>query len=172
MMHDIFKRADDANVTLQDLAAAAGVYVSTIYRMRKRDDLSRDQVLTLERALKQIERRQVALGDTGRMSGIVYRSLLALVCQKLGVDPAMAQDADPAIHIRGRDAAWRKAAEARSAAIYLMNCGLNFRQCDVAPVVGLTKQAVSRAVRRVEDWREDPDFDRMMTKLERSLIGQ
>lgn len=101
---------------------------------------------------------------------LAYRATLALACSKLGVDPAMAQNSDPA-RKQTQNPEWRSAANARRLAQYLMNTTMGFRQVEVARAAGVTKQAINQAMREIEDEREGAIFDTLVKSLEDAILG-
>lgn len=59
----------------------------------------------------------------------------------------------------------------RPVALYLLVNGCNLQGATVAKIAGCSKQNVSKHLRRVEDLREQPKFDRALTALETQLFG-
>ena len=59
---------------------------------------------------------------------------------------------------------------AKPAALYLLVTGGNVPGALAARVYGCSKQYVSKALREVEDRREDPAFDAALAALERRLF--
>jgi hypothetical protein len=60
---------------------------------------------------------------------------------------------------------------APQAALYLLVTGANVPGALAARVYGSSKQYVSKALRQVEDRREDPKFDQAMAALEQRLFN-
>ncbi len=52
-------------------------------------------------------------------------------------------------------------------AVYLMVTELGFTMTGVAGLVGVTKQAVSKSLRDIEDEREDPAIDALISRVAR-----
>jgi transcriptional regulator with XRE-family HTH domain len=120
-------------------------------------------------AVTRLRTRQTQAGH-GPVS--LYRALLVLACRELQLDASAVQLVDPAIK-HNLNQAWKNAALARNLAQYLMNCGLGFAQVEVARASGVTRQALSLAMREMEWKREqEPDFEALVTRLERDLVGQ
>lgn len=55
---------------------------------------------------------------------------------------------------------------------YLLATALNLPGAAVARAAGCTRQNVSKMMRRVEMRRDDPEFDRLLEQLERTIGGQ
>jgi len=105
-----------------------------------------------------------------RVVAPIYSTILALVCAECGYDLAAVrgQAHYPA---RTSDAGWVRAADARGLAIYLTNCGIGVRQSEIAKMLEMTPAAISIAVARVEDERDDTGFDALLTRLEHIILG-
>lgn len=82
----------------------------------------------------------------------------ALVSYTLGAETALGQDA------RGRRLAF-----ARQVAMYLMHVGFGMSLVRVAGAFGRDRSTASYACHRVEDARDNPDFDAMIEGLEEAL---
>lgn len=57
------------------------------------------------------------------------------------------------------------------ASIYLLVTGCNVPGATAGRVVGASKQYVSKVLRQVEDWREQPRHEAALAALERDLFG-
>jgi hypothetical protein len=57
-------------------------------------------------------------------------------------------------------------------AYYLMVTICNLKLVDVAKLIGCSKQNLSKAVRQVEERREDAEFDAMIGDLEQQFLGE
>jgi hypothetical protein len=58
-----------------------------------------------------------------------------------------------------------------TAAYYLVCTYCNVRGLTLARVIGVSKQNISKALKKVEDRRDDPDFDAELTRLESIFEG-
>lgn len=96
---------------------------------------------------------------------ITYRSVLSLVALQAGADPNKIADAPE----RGGKCL---ASTLRQRALYLTIICLDVPLSRAAQAAGVSKQAVSKALRRIEDQRDDKDFDRLLTRLESWLTGE
>lgn len=63
-------------------------------------------------------------------------------------------------------------ADRRAAELYLLVTTCNVNQVLAATVAGCTKQNVSKLLAAAEDRREAEDFDRAISALERSILGE
>lgn len=79
--------------------------------------------------------------------------------------------ADPHANLKG-DEAWLIAATVRHQAIYLTVTTLDVPGSAAAVAANISKQAVSKALRSVEDSRDDPAIDRMLDEFEGLVRGQ
>lgn len=94
---------------------------------------------------------------------LIYAAFMTKADAKkvLASDPARKATMDPE---------WMKAAETRQLAFWIATQMLGFRGADVGRAAGVTKAAVSAAVREVEDARDsDKQLDRMLREIEEVL---
>jgi hypothetical protein len=100
----------------------------------------------------------------------LYQALLARAAQALSVSIAEVRASDPAD--KGRTPAARMCAQVRWLAFYLMNVGFGVAGAQVARAAGVSKNAVSLALKEVELRREtDNDFADLLDQLELELMG-
>lgn len=59
-----------------------------------------------------------------------------------------------------------------TASYYLLVTGCNVPGALAAQVLGCTKQNISKALRKVEDRRDDPAFDAALAKIEKAMFGE
>jgi transcriptional regulator with XRE-family HTH domain len=155
-------------VSIAELSRLSGLHPSHIGNIKsgnrrpKPATLARLKLVAVRLRTRQIEAPLAVV--------LTYRATLALASTVLGVDPAMAQNSDPARKLTG-NAEWRSAANARRLAQYLMNTAMGFRQVEVARAAGVTKQAINQAMREIEDEREKGDFDQLVKTLEDAILG-
>lgn len=93
-----------------------------------------------------------------------FRSLATLLAVEAGADPRQVLDAP-------EQGGKCQASTLRQRAIYLTVMCLDVPLSQAAKAAGVSKQAVSKALRRIEDQRDDPDFDGKLTRLENLLTG-
>lgn len=63
----------------------------------------------------------------------------------------------------------REAAFARQTAMYLCRLAFDMSLTEIAETFGRDRTTAAYAVRRIEEAREDPEFDRMLGRLETAL---
>jgi transcriptional regulator with XRE-family HTH domain len=100
-----------------------------------------------------------------------YRGFLAAISTEMGLDPEKVAASDPSLS-RVSDPFWMAAARARAMAIYCTNIELNVPGTKVAEAAGMTKQAVSECLKRVEDLRDNPATDALVERVSRLLTGR
>lgn len=94
------------------------------------------------------------------------KSLMVLVARERGADPAAALASDPSLRATF-NAEWSGHAMTRRIAIYLANGAMGFRTSDIGRALGLTKQAISLAVREIEDCRDrEMEIGALIDRLE------
>ena len=99
------------------------------------------------------------------ITAAAYRGLLVAFAAECGVPADRLLAADPR-HERGA------IARARMRAVYLMVTELGFTMTAVAELVGVTKQAVSKSMRDIEDERDDPAIDALIARVARRVAGR
>jgi hypothetical protein len=95
---------------------------------------------------------------------LAYRSAIAMMAWEHALDPAELMEKN----LQGGKCL---ASTLRQRAIYLTVIGFDVPLSQAAVAAGVTKQAVSKALRRIEDEREDPKIDALLTRLEVWLTG-
>lgn len=149
-----------------EIARAAGInttYLSDLVAGRRSPGAA--TIGKLRRAtphLKQGQNRQSA------ELSIKYRFALVVTAQALRLDPVMVQASIPSAK-RAANMEWRGAAFARWLAWYLLNSSFGLCQADVARAAGVTKQAVSLAMGKIEERRDEPEFDALLAHLDQCL---
>lgn len=157
----------NAGLSRVALATAAGM---TERRYRR--------ILSTQRARPEtVAKLQGAVGLARRKAGAGPRDMIALragaaalVASFYGVTAADALAAPG--EERTGDARWLAAARARQAAIYLVHVTLACSQAELGRAFGVSKVAIHLAVRAVEDRRDDPAFNSLLTDAERLLGGE
>jgi transcriptional regulator with XRE-family HTH domain len=151
------RRQDISSATL---CRMAGLPYSTWWRIAKGERTPRPATLQkLQDALDGKARRRLV--TEGELITEAYRGYLALFAVKLGGDAMMAISADPHHHEtsakngNGNGNGWAEAARFRAIAVYCVVVGLNINGARVARAIGLSKQAVSLMLHKVEDWRDE-----------------
>lgn len=158
-----------ATYSLAQIARLAGIHPNQMSNlMSGRRKVSRRTLGRIEFAISRLRQKQT--GGTVLVTGL-YRFMLALCAGSLGLDAAIVLPSRPAAK-QAANKIWRDASFARWLAWYLMNTGCNVTQAEIARTVGVTKQAVSLAMREIEDKREDTEFDGLVVYLEFILSGE
>lgn len=70
-----------------------------------------------------------------------------------------------------QDPDWRAAAEIRALAWSVVTGALNVRNVELARAAGVSKSAVTQALQRAMDMRDDPALEARLARLEDGLIG-
>lgn len=165
----IERRRRTMQISTEDLCAAAGYDRSTYRRAMRGDIAVRPATLAkLNMALKRFQ-----IGFAGEASKIAphaaFRACVLLVAFSTGADARAALESDPARRATA-DPIWLAAARTRRIAFSIANQWLGFSISDVARAAGVTKAAVSAAIRELEDLRDqDPGLDRLLNRIEESL---
>lgn len=129
------------------LAVAARVTVRTYERWLARDAAP-------PAALAQMAAALDAAPVGADAVDLVYRMAIGVFAVDAGISPAAALAADPRANSRG-DPTWSAAALCRHRAAYVLVVGRDVPISAAAGVVGVSKQALSKALRKVEDSRDD-----------------
>ena len=147
------------------LAAAAGLNPAN-YRRALRSGVARaSTVRKLKTALRQIGAADSADRDLLRA---VYRLHVAQLAPRFGVTVAAVLAADPRAGLTA-DREWTACRHVAQTAIYLINTSLGIRHREIARLLGLTPAAVCLALKSVEDRRDDPAFEQIVTEVEHLL---
>lgn len=72
--------------------------------------------------------------------------------------------ADPHAN-RPRDLNWLAAMHVRQVAIYVLNTEAAVRGADLAKALGVSKQAISKTLKAMEDKRDEPAFDALLNRV-------
>ncbi|WGD31303.1 helix-turn-helix domain-containing protein [Ancylobacter sp. WKF20] len=99
-----------------------------------------------------------------------WRAAVLFLSTELGADAALALADDNGCS-RPMDPAWLKAARARMLAFYLAHVELQVSLTALAEACGTSKQRVHKATRTVEDMRDDPAIDALLTRAAVAVTG-
>ena len=125
--------------------------------------------LVLSRLRLALARMKARASDGPAAEFCLYQSLLAHAAEALGLPVAEVRASDPAAKVRTPAA--RAAAQVRWLAFYLMCVGYGLRGVDVARAAGVSKNAVSLALKEIELKRDtDTAFAQMLEGLEQTLM--
>lgn len=167
-MTDIFeinRRRAVMKIPIVDLCRQAGVGVRTFHDAVRGTYTPRAATLaTLEAALDRF--RRAYGGDAGPTeTHAAYRCAVVLAAAVLKADARAALDAEPAAKASANPA-WLAAARVRRLAFWIANGQLGLRVTAIARAAGVTKQAVSSAIKELED-DEEPE-----TRLARRRVEE
>jgi len=93
-----------------------------------------------------------------------FNLVLAYCCRAAGLSHFDIVATDPHAN-RPRDLNWLAAIHARQVAIYVLNTESNIRCTDIAKALGVTKQAISKTLKAMEDKRDEPAFEALMQRI-------
>jgi len=166
-------RRIELGVTITALERAAGLATRHYYKLlRGVWPASPATLARLKMALQQARKGVAAPDRPAKLAEIAYRTVLALAAREIGTWAGAAQVSDPSRRAT-QDPAWVEAAEARELAVYLLHCGCGISQTDVGAVAGMTKQAVSQAVQRIENRADEGSaFAAMVERLTAQIVGE
>lgn len=155
----------EAGLSKARLCQCAGVSAMTYWRgLKGAAEMTPLMLARLETAVNHQR------GHDGRppieiLAETAWRGYVVALAGPMGVDAAEVLNAVPARRATN-DPIWLRSEKVRSAALYCVNVSLNVPGATLARAVGLTRQAVSLALRRVEGLRDDRDFDKLLAAIE------
>lgn len=154
-----------------ELCRRAHVSRTTLWRI-KRGGAKRLNAPTMARLNNILDGKlaPVRAADASHVA-VTYRGWVAHLAPKLGLDAAYVLKIRPAARANF-NAQWVKAARVRELAVYCAVTELNISGAAMARAIGLTKQAVSCMLRRVEDSRDDPTVDAMIEDAAKLISGR
>lgn len=164
-----FRRFDakrrELGISIAKLCAAAGIHPNTYDTMRKGEAATRPTtMLKLRRAFNRLATGEKA--DAPRsLFEIGIRMFTADLARQVGADPVKVLAANFETE-NTNDPEWLQASRLRRAAIYLMVEGVGIAKADAGHALGITRQAVHKAVAVIELERDrDNNFDRIMREM-------
>ncbi|MEW6256553.1 MAG: hypothetical protein AB1592_11400 [Pseudomonadota bacterium] len=159
-----------AGLTVKALCGAATVDVSTYWRILGGQSApQRRTIVKLTRALDRLA-GTVPPAPPPAVVAATWRAAVLCLCHAIGAEPALALDASG--HSSPEDKAWMRAARARQLAFYLVHVELGVGFAELAAAVGSSKQRVHKAVRKVEDLRDDPEIDALIERTAAAITGR
>lgn len=162
----IESRRIKARVPKQALARAAGIS-GRAYRYLETGERNPlpETVVRLRLAIRRLEAdRDQSLAD--RMIVCVFKGHFLVLAAGLQLDGFSLLQVDP----RDRsDERFGDANRLRAMAAYMTITGLNLEAIKLAAVVGVTKQAMSKWLGKVEDMRDDPEVDALLDRVAEAL---
>ena len=153
-------------IPIDRLCAAAEVAPRHYYRLVARRVSPRGS--TISRLNMALQRHKIGFGaeahELAPHAALKATMVLAAFCLK--ADARAALDADPAQRATSNPE-WMAAARVRRVAIYVANQFFGFAQADLARAAGVTRQAVSNAIKELEDERDhDAALKALLDQLE------
>lgn len=155
--------------SLGRLAAAAGVSVKTLERASVGRPLLPSTLNKLDAALDGVAPQRAPRDVRARLIRTCYRAFVGALAPLMDVAADAVLAADP--RTADRSAAALALAHCRQRAFYLTVTELDLGVSEVARVVRVTKQAVSKVLRAVEDERERPDIDALLDRAAFAVMG-
>ena len=166
------KKRCELGVSIEVLAAAAEISWRTYERARAGERVTARTLKKLGRALRALERRRPAPKlDRPGAARVAYRGSLAVLAAMAGLDAAAIAAVDPRVP-KPASAVWNAAIALQQRAVYLAVTEFGLPITLAAGAAGITKQGVSLWVRRVEDARDDPALDALLTRAAEFMAGE
>lgn len=165
-MRAIETKRKQMKISTEALCAAADVNLRNYYRALS--GAAEPRPATLAKLNHALKRFQIGFaGEAGRIAPhAAFKACLVLASFMLGADARAALHADPSRRATA-DPEWLKASRARRLAFSIANQQCGFHVSDVARAAGVTKAAVSTAIKELMDLRDaDPQLDRVMVQIE------
>lgn len=153
-------------VTTVALCRAADVGLRTYQDAR--DGTKQPRPTTIARLNLALSRFRLGFGGEARdlAPHAAYRACLVLAAFQMKADPRPVLNADPTKRAT-LNPEWLAAARVRRVGYYIASQFLGFRTSDLARAAGVTKQAISSALKELYDEREtDPELAAVLTRLE------
>lgn len=162
----IDKRRRQMKLPATSLCSAAGVGRRTYsYAINGETTLYPATLAKLNAALN---RFRIGFGGeaTALAPHAAFKACIVLAALWMNADAKSALASAPARRATSNPE-WQKAAEVRQLGYWIANGFLGFRTSDIGRAAGVTKQAVSNAIRELEDEREQrPELDQLCRRIE------
>ncbi|WP_371346996.1 hypothetical protein [Ancylobacter sp. IITR112] len=163
-------RRRDIGVTVSRLLAAAGVDARVWERgLSGRTAPQPRTLIKLSRALDRLSSGERPSPPPALIAAF-WRAAVLVFCHETGADPDVALAPDTGTS-RPMDPAWMLAARARGLAFYLTHVELQVPHTALAEACGTSKQRVHKAARTVEDRRDDPAIDALLSRAAAAVTG-
>lgn len=123
-------------------------------------------------AARQVARAKAALSSAAL--AVLYDDFLGAVCRDRGLDVARVRAALASYTGRRVPNFMPEliaATRARRLALYLMNVELDVPQCQLAAIAGMSRSGVFLALRWAEWERDIHDYDRLVERVARDVLG-
>lgn len=161
----IDKKRAERNIPHDQFAQRAGISIWTWRDLRRG---SHGPSPTTLRKLNAALEGQVAPPSPPAVIKSYHRLVMRMLAQAKGLDP----DAVAAVDLstqRPQVPAWLEAARINNMAIYLTTVELQVENADFARALGISREAVRKARNKVEDLRDDPAIDELLTRMRQQV---
>ena len=150
------------------LCRNAGVSACTYWRLKKNPHQAR--FLTLNKLRRGLDGPQprVIGRPPASIVGSLFNSMAVMVAITAGFPIDQMLQVDPHRNTP-KDLNWLAAMQLRQVAAYLVVTTHNIRGSELAGVLGVSKQAVSKQLARVEAMRDDPKFSALLDRMDELL---
>ena len=171
-MEKIERSSAEHGLSIASICATAKVRVRQWYRWRSGQAMPRPSSLRrMEKAIAQHAQLQARLDrGEGALPSVAYRMLLVTLAKDAGLDVTMVLTDDP--REQDKQSPMRAAASlCRQRALYLIVTELNVPLVVAAGFAGISKQAVSKSLRQIEESRDDPAINAMLDGMALLIHG-
>lgn len=154
-------------IPVAKLCHTAGIASRTYERIRGHARCPRgDTIAKLTAALSQLKRGEKARATASRT---LFRLVLGQLALNAGMDVAEVLAHDPQQKATA-DPRWMEIAKLRDLACYMLNAVLGLPNAEVARAAGVTPPAITMALRKVEDKREQhPELEAVFAMFEAAV---
>lgn len=159
------------NISVAELCAVAGVRDRQWYRwMKGITDPKPSSLRALDKALQSLTKEQELDERSRNAHQSVYHLLLSWMAACANLDIIAVLKDDP--QAQDKQSPFKaKASQCRQRALYLIVTEMDVPLVVAAGLAGISKQAVSKALRSIEDSRDDPSIDELLTHAAVLLCG-
>lgn len=155
---------------IQGLCFAAGIGERTYRRLVTGECQPQPRTLIkLSRALDRLSSGEPPSPPPALIAAF-WRAAVLVFCAETHADATVALAPDDGTS-RPMDPAWMKAARARQLAYYLTHVELQVSLTALAEACGTSKQRVHKAASTVEDRRDDPEIDALLSRAAAAVTG-
>lgn len=170
-MEKIMLACADRDFSIEDVCRASNVRSRQWRRWQSGRAMPRpSSVRKLERALRKMIRAQEAQQTDAALALVTYRMVLCAFAERAGLDPRQVLADDP--HDQDKQSAFKHSASlCRQRALYLIVTELNVSLVAAAGMAGISKQAVSKSLRSIEESRDDHKVEQLLEEMAGLIHG-
>lgn len=172
-MQKIISGCADQGISIAQICEVAGVRDRQWRRWQKGQAVPRPSSLRrMERAIKRlsVERSRAERGEEV-VTPVAYRLILTMLARQSGLKVEMVMADNP--HDQDKQSPDKAAASlCRQRALYLIVTELNVPLVVAASYAGISKQAVSKSLRQIEESRDDQKVDRLLDDMAGLIHGE